>query len=76
MSKVTAEQLLAGVIFGDSDNNEYIYLPGGKVGSQEPCCVIERRGVREDLPLAEAVHMVHKLQLRPCAHPELGQRSY
>ena len=28
MSKVIAEKLLAGIIFGDADNNEYIYLPG------------------------------------------------
>ena len=28
MSKVTQEKLLAGIIFGDNDNEEYIYLPG------------------------------------------------
>ena len=29
MSKITQEKLLAGIIFGDNDNEEYIYLPGG-----------------------------------------------
>ena len=28
MSKITQEKLLAGIIFGDNDNEEYIYLPG------------------------------------------------
>lgn len=37
MSKVIAEKLLAGIIFGDSENNEYIYLPGGEVGSDNRC---------------------------------------
>ena len=36
MSKILAEQLLAGIILGDNDNQEYIYLPGGEVGSVLP----------------------------------------
>lgn len=36
MSKVISEKLLAGIIFGDTDNNEYIYLPGGEVGTDNP----------------------------------------
>lgn len=51
MSKITQEKLLAGIIFGDNDNEEYIYLPGGEVGSEAPLCVLERGGSREDLPL-------------------------
>lgn len=76
MSKITAEQLLAGVIFGDNNNNEYVYLPGGEVGSEHPFCVLERKGQRSDLRLDEAVHMVQRLQLYPCQHPELGRKSY
>ena len=76
MSKITEEQLLAGIIFGDPDNNEYIYLPGGEVGSDRPFCVLERQGNRQDLPLAEAVPLVHRLALRPCSHPELGKKAY
>ncbi|MDO4920250.1 MAG: hypothetical protein Q4E64_00235 [Phascolarctobacterium sp.] len=76
MSKVIAEKLLAGIIFGDSDNNEYIYLPGGEVGSERPICVLERSGGRDDLPLDEAAYMVQHLTLKPCSHPLLGKRSY
>ena len=32
MSKILAEELLAGIILADNDNEEYIYLPGGEVG--------------------------------------------
>ena len=76
MSKVIAEQLLAGYIFGDKDNNEYIYLPGGEVGTENPLCVLERGESRQDLPLEEASEMVLHLTLKHCAHPELGKRSY
>lgn len=48
MSKILAEQLLAGIILGDNDNQEYIYLPGGEVGSDNPCCVFESRDGRQD----------------------------
>lgn len=76
MSKVISEKLLAGFIFGDPDNREYIYLPGGEVGSDAPYCVLERGGASEDLPLAEAAQMVQRLALRACAHPQLGKKSY
>ena len=64
MSKVTQEKLLAGIIFGDNDNEEYIYLPGGEVGSEAPLCVLERGGSREDLPLEEPVQPVQAKPLR------------
>ena len=63
MSKILAEQLLAGIILGDNDNQEYIYLPGGEVG-------------RQDLPLDKAVEQAKRLHLKPVAHPEMGRRSY
>lgn len=76
MSKVIAEKLLAGVIFGDADNDEYIYLPGGEVGTENPLCVVERQGSKEDLGVEEASDLVQHLSLRPCSHPIFGRRSY
>lgn len=76
MSKIITEQLLAGIIFGDTDNKEYIYLPGGEVGSDYPLCILEQGSSREDLELEEASRLVGRLALRPCSHPELGKRSY
>ena len=72
MSKILAEQLLAGIILADNDNREYIYLPGGEVGSEDPHCVFEKNGERAgDLPLEEA-----RLHLSPGRHPELGSRAW
>ena len=76
MSKVISEKLLAGIVFGDLDNNEFIYLPGGEVGSDNPLCVLERNGSSEDMELEEASEMVLHLALNPAKHPILGKRSY
>lgn len=66
MSKILAEQLLAGIILADNDNREYIYLPGGEVGSEDPHCVFEKNGERAgDLPLEEAVELAKSLHLSP-----------
>lgn len=76
MSKMIAEKLLAGIVFGDRENGEYIYLPGGEVGAESPLCVMEKPQGREDLPLGEAADLVVRLALKPCSHPVLGKRSY
>lgn len=77
MSKILAEQLLAGVILADNDNEEYIYLPGGEVGSEDPHCVFERHGERcGDLPLADAVELAKRLHLSPGKHPQMGNRAW
>lgn len=77
MSKIMAEQLLAGIILGDTENKEFIYLPGGEVGSANPYAVFEKDGVRkEDLPLEEAVKLAKRLHLKPTAHPVFGKKSY
>ena len=60
MSKILAEQLLAGIILGDNDNQEYI----------------ESKSRRQDLPLDKAVEQAKRLHLKPVAHPEMGRRSY
>ncbi|MDY6028853.1 MAG: hypothetical protein SPI71_01120 [Acidaminococcaceae bacterium] len=76
MSKVTQEALLAGIIFGDVKNEEYIYLPGGEVGSENPFCIFESKSRREDIPLEQAALLVQRLSLKPCQHPALGKRAY
>ena len=32
MSQIAKKHLLAGIVFGDAETGEYIYLPGGEVG--------------------------------------------
>lgn len=76
MSQIAQKHLLAGIIFGDAETGEYIYLPGGEVGADNPLCVFEHDGTKEDVPLEEAGYLVGHLTLKPCAHPTLGKRSF
>ena len=76
MSKIICEQLQAGIIFGDCAEEEYIYLPGGEIGVEQPMCRFESKSRQEDLPIADAVDMVLRLSLKPVIHPRWGTRSY
>ena len=76
MSIITTEQLLAGVIFGDNDNDEYVYMPGGEVGSENPMCTFECKDSKTDLHMKEAIETIHSLSLKPVKHPTLGRKSY
>lgn len=76
MSQIAQKHLLAGIIFGDADTNEYIYLPGGEVGTDQPLCIYEHDGRHEDVTLAEAGYLVDHLTLKRCSHPTLGSRSF
>ena len=76
MSRVISGKLQAGVIFGDWDNSEYIYLPAGEVGSANPVCVLETGDKRTDLELDEAVRLIVRLGLKPVSHPRLGKNSF
>lgn len=76
MSRIHKEHLQAGYIFGDVINQEYIYLPSGEVGADEPLAVLETPTKREDLRLDEAVRMIDTLTLKRCKHPLLGEKSF
>ena len=36
MSVIMAEELLSGLILGDRDNEQYLYMPGSEIGSDNP----------------------------------------
>lgn len=76
MSRIIAGELLAGIIYGDPHNHEYVYLPGGEVGSEPGLCIVEQGEERRDLPLEEAAALAARLALRPASHPRLGRRSF
>lgn len=61
MSQIAKKHLLAGIIFGDTKTQEYIYLPGGEVGTEFPVCVFEHNGKKEDIDLEEAGHLIDRL---------------
>ncbi len=76
MSVVVSEELAAGVILGDPENQQYIYMPGSEIGVDDPMCIFEDRGNKTDLHLKEAVELAKRLTLKPVVHPILGKRSY
>ncbi len=76
MSVVMAEELQAGIILGDPDNEQYMYMPGSEIGSSDPMCIFEEKGNKTDLHMEEAVALAKRLTLKPCRHPKLGKRAY
>ena len=76
MSQIAKKHLLAGIIFGDVKTSEYIYLPAGEVGSDDPLCVLETTLDRQDITLEEAGSLIDRLSLKPIAHPTLGKKSF
>ncbi len=68
-------QLKSGVIFGDTENQEYVYMPGSEVGAACPVCVYEAENLREDVDLGEALRLIRVRSLRPARHPLLGESS-
>lgn len=62
---INKEKLNSGIIFGDVENEEYIYMPGGEIGSYFPSCVFEHHGVREDVSLEEAAALINQMHLKP-----------
>lgn len=75
MSRMTAEHLKAGIIFGDHSTQEYLYLPAGEIGMEDPLCVIETPQGRQDITMKQALLYVLKLSLKPVCHPQLGKNS-
>lgn len=76
MSRMTAEHLKTGIIFGDNNTQEYVYLPPGEVGMEDPLCVLETPKGRLDVTMNDALLYVRKLSLKPVCHPYFGKRSY
>ena len=63
-------------LYADAETGEYIYLPGGEVGTDQPLCVFEHDGQKEDVDLDRAGYLVDHLTLKKCSHPTLGKRSF
>jgi len=76
MTQIGKKHLLAGIIYGDAENKEFLYLPGGEVGTDHPLCVYEKDGSRTDVTLDEASHLIDHLTLKPVSHPILGKRAF
>ena len=75
MATMTECELKAGVIFGDSNTAEYVYMPAGELGADKPLCVYEQGEDREDVDLREAMAIIRRRSLRHAVHPRLGSNS-
>ena len=68
-------QLLRGIIFGDRNTDEYVYMPASEIGVEQPLYVYEEGTNRRDIDLAEALDLIRVRDLRPTIHPLLGRTS-
>ena len=68
-------QLLRGIIFGDRNTDEYVYMPASEIGADPPVYVYEEGTNRRDIDLAEALDLIRVRDLRPTTHPLLGRTS-
>lgn len=75
MSTMVTAGLKSGLIYGDTVNGEYVYMPASEIGLDEPLCVLESGALRRDISLKEAVAMIRRLSLKPAIHPLLGTHS-
>jgi hypothetical protein len=75
MSRMTIAHLKAGIIFGDNNTSEYVYLPASEIGMDDPLCVIETPQGRQDITMKHALRYILKLSLKPVRHPRLGNSS-
>ena len=72
---LTIAELKTGVIFGDNNTGEYVYMPGSEIGIDNPLCVYENNGQRDDVDLQEALRIIRVRSLKPTKHPGLGNSS-
>jgi len=72
---ITEAELKTGVVFGEHENQEYVYMPGSEIGLEKPMCVYENCGKRLDVDLSEALRLIRVRSLRPAKHPVLGMSS-
>ena len=75
MGVMLEARLKAGEIYGDFENNEYVYMPASEFGVEKPLCVYETQNGREDVTFEEALRLVRVRRLRPVILPRLGKTS-
>ncbi len=68
-------KLRVGVIYGDSENHEYVYMPASELGVKDPVCVYEDREGRFDVDMHEALRLIRVRSLKPAKHPIWGESS-
>lgn len=75
MRTLIESEIRDGVIYGDNQNYEYIYMPASEIGVDDPLCVFETTNGKEDISMKDALAIVTKRSLKPVKHPRLGLSS-
>ena len=75
MASLIESELKSGLIFGDAENAEYVYMPASEIGVTDPVCVYEMGDMRDDVDIKEALRLIRIRSLRPSTHPRLGKSS-
>ncbi|HIX84231.1 MAG TPA: hypothetical protein H9979_06835 [Candidatus Megamonas gallistercoris] len=75
MRTLIEAELSDGVIYGDNINEEYVYMPASEIGMENPVCIFETTGGRQDITMEEALKIVTKRSLKPVRHPRFGLSS-
>ena len=72
---IAEAKLRVGVIYGDPENHEYVYMPGSELGVKDPVCVYEDGELRSDVDMHEALRLIRVRSLKPAKHPVWGESS-
>ena len=75
MHKLAESKLMAGFIYGDPATEEYVYLPGSEVGTNNPVLIYECQKKRQDISIENALALIEKRSLRLTSHPLFGKRT-
>ena len=75
MASLVESELKSGIIFGDTENAEYVYMPASELGINNPVCVYETSDMRDDVDFKEALRLIRIRSLRPTVQPRLGKSS-
>lgn len=75
MHKLAESKLIAGFIYGDPATEEYVYLPGSEVGTNNPVLIYECKKKRQDISIENALALIEKRSLRLTSHPLFGKRT-
>ncbi len=75
MVTLTESELRSGIIFGDTNTAEYVYMPASELGTEQPLCVYEADDKREDMDIEHAIKTIRRRSLKPVSHPLLGKTS-
>ena len=75
MYKLAESKLMAGFIYGDPATEEYVYLPGSEVGTNNPVLIYEYEKRRQDISIENALELIEKRNLRLTSHPLFGKRT-